>query len=1240
MTDNEVTSGKKFGDRRLPKWFHTLTVTVVSADGYTQEKYDVVVTQLVSTTAVLKDIRVAHDTPCELTPKFDPTVFEYTCRWAWDICAHKSWSECSNNISIVPFKDDLNCPSCGIIMPDIAYIRLQDTLFMDMRAVLKSNPASWESEREWRIPLVYGEEHTTEIEVLAADRLHSASYLVTYGVDAPWYMTATFSRRLSQTTAGCVLLSAIGNAATMMAITKQIQFMSLTIMVHNVPEQFVEFTQSLKAMTGDLTFLMDVLQLNGVGWFSQKYEEMTANMSFAGLEVDFVGMATEYCFMYEMHGLYGANAFLCYHGATNDFLKSIPNDNKTGGLPTDEWKQIHCKCLYRVPWEDGYDIASTLHLHTLVMWILRPLWICTLVIDAFSGPAAEFLGTSITLVFGGMFYYVFYRLFLARNQLRLAVMEPGSVMIFVLTLWLISYTQACCKAIFTKDKIVIQTFEPDQAYVIAACVVGLLVYPVAFFLGVTYRLHRLIQAKEFVWSEEFGIPRWSDNHCQHLQVEQKSLAQEKLGVFPPILNRYVRSCIPVLTRDGDPLMAEAEEGQQEGQENTKSNKNNNGNSNTDALASTLASSAGSDSHKHSPRDSTAPTSARTAATDSSEGTGGPAGGHHKQRRVRSREAEGSQETSSHGQVASDSNADGEKARRAIQLKEKLEQEREKAREINEAWKQQAKRLQDLVEQEMRTAEGKDANAAPPWFPEEDPHYTVVGIGNLIRSWKPKKGHPNEFRLDPEETFALLQYTEELQNEEMAMLKYNILSIGLQNGYLKPREPLRDEGEWWLPTEEDYTKEDWTDVDGDNTSGHHPDLEEFGGNNQKYIENALGERLVYKGAGRHWWGKPKGRGTLVWEKEPDSGWLSWEAEQKEQDFASRSRYADKWQWIQSDHWTHPWNIDDIDEAEMHLLHIGGKPMISIKPAELMGARFFLRARKSYLAYVKDQCPDMVSAEQKIEIRKWVYSKLLVCMDMKLKLCWMSSHHPAFARQRTLEEMVKMKYRDVHLELVGDRRNTTAEADMIRTTPHEWINFTIMKIEDTFAEDEAEPWWAKVDAPAEDEIKVMYDEKLFYKRYGDEELTAVTSKYDLVPLEGYYTSPHWNLERTSVGVKRYQIVKPDGSQSHVKIQFDLKHTPLLMTFVRSFKLNTKFYFLDLPEYQNYFLIVQNMESGEQYNWGLEGLTLIMAIMVLSSQEWLLDRGQPGNNVCAATLLAVKTINLLNAMRTNYNAQLEEE
>jgi hypothetical protein len=186
MTDNEVTSTKKYGDRRLAKWFHTLIVAVVSADGYTQQRYDVILTQLVSTTAVLKDLRVADDTPCELTPKFDPEVLEYTCRWNWDICANEpDSSKCSNNISIVPIADEERCPMCDIIMPDLAHIRKEDTLFMDMEAELESNPKSWETGREWRIPLLYGEEHTSVIRVLAADRLNYASYKVSYGIDAP-----------------------------------------------------------------------------------------------------------------------------------------------------------------------------------------------------------------------------------------------------------------------------------------------------------------------------------------------------------------------------------------------------------------------------------------------------------------------------------------------------------------------------------------------------------------------------------------------------------------------------------------------------------------------------------------------------------------------------------------------------------------------------------------------------------------------------------------------------------------------------------------------------------------------------------------------------------------------------------------------------------------------------------------------------------------------------------------------
>eukprot|EP00445_Apocalathium_hangoei_P005366 CAMPEP_0203846446 /NCGR_PEP_ID=MMETSP0359-20131031/4433_1 /ASSEMBLY_ACC=CAM_ASM_000338 /TAXON_ID=268821 /ORGANISM="Scrippsiella Hangoei, Strain SHTV-5" /LENGTH=120 /DNA_ID=CAMNT_0050761771 /DNA_START=12 /DNA_END=371 /DNA_ORIENTATION=- len=110
-----------------------------------------------------------------------------------------------------------------------------------------------------------------------------------------------------------------------------------------------------------------------------------------------------------------------------------------------------------------------------------------------------------------------------------------------------------------------------------------------------------------------------------------------------------------------------------------------------------------------------------------------------------------------------------------------------------------------------------------------------------------------------------QYIRSFMNEEQKLLRYNIMEIGFQDGYLKPKEPMVEKEQsvnstepqylpdcldeevktmprWWL-TMEDYSK-------SGGLLGASPFLEQHtkGAN---YIQNTSGERLVYMGNSTGW-----------------------------------------------------------------------------------------------------------------------------------------------------------------------------------------------------------------------------------------------------------------------------------------------------------------------------------------------------------------------------------------------------
>merc|ERR1712228_154473 len=89
-----------------------------------------------------------------------------------------------------------------------------------------------------------------------------------------------------------------------------------------------------------------------------------------------------------------------------------------------------------------------------------------------------------------------------------------------------------------------------------------------------------------------------------------------------------------------------------------------------------------------------------------------------------------------------------------------------------------------------------------------------------------------------------QFIERNITEEKRLSKFNIMSVQYKNGYLTPKEPLKDETKSWLSAEE-YEK-----GDEDYELGLHPEVHEYGLEAMKekveYIENNLGKRLVYPG----------------------------------------------------------------------------------------------------------------------------------------------------------------------------------------------------------------------------------------------------------------------------------------------------------------------------------------------------------------------------------------------------------
>jgi hypothetical protein len=811
--------------------------------------------------------------------------------------------------------------------------------------------------------------------------------------------------------------------------------------------------------------------------------------------------------------------------------------------------------------------------------------------DSLTGRAGTYLSITFGMIIGGGIYYLWYLSFLRGVQYRLQFLEPGNLIFFVLNVLYIPYAMKTGKLAFTgmvqqdpKDieengyldpeiDFLIGKLYPDQYYIIwIACWVGLIGFPISFVTLFTWYIHSNTKKHKLIWHGDFGINCWCDPKCIAAKLPRIPWLKKKLPILPGLLNRYVRMCIPILTKSGEPLVAQ------------KLNE--------------------LEGHEAEPEDE----------------------GHSE-----SEPEDKNEEPESPGESPgkSQGNAKAVEARLKHSMQRAKEAEQQRA-EKERRWDSQKAKLQRLVTSlegmHDKVSEG-DYTTHAPWMPwedshdedgnvsrEPDPYVRNMGLYNLVMSWEMRKGHPDGFKLDSEETFAMQQFLDGLVKLEKRLLAYNILKIVPHDGCLKPSEPANidsskstvsgDDDEdsgtpFWLPTPADYFDDDKNDP-----QGRHKDLVEFGVSGTDHISNSFGERLVYEEPGRYS-GRPMAQryGNLKWMKEPDSGWKEWDLVNKPTEPTSTVRYADKWQWLASEYWTAPWNVDDISELEWEL-KCCGRVLHKFNPSDAVGKKFYLKVRKFYLQIYQSMVPHHIPLEEKVEMRKWVYCKLMHCMDMKLKAIYFSVQHPDFATSEllALEQMAKSDFHDSLLAIYTAKPtsgNPHLKSDSL-------INYTIMKIEDTYEEEE-EPWWEACDPLLDGEMKVQFDHPVFWQR-GDalikpRELLHHISVNDMVPANGYWSSEYIDkVLDASVGMKRYMLTKPDGSSTQVSIEVELEHVPSLMCYTHGFKVSMPFESLELPYRQFAEILICEMGPGEQYNFGVEGLTLVLSVIVLSSQDVL--------------------------------------
>eukprot|EP00927_Polykrikos_kofoidii_P019244 TRINITY_DN18978_c0_g5_i1.p1 TRINITY_DN18978_c0_g5~~TRINITY_DN18978_c0_g5_i1.p1 ORF type:complete len:2448 (-),score=375.80 TRINITY_DN18978_c0_g5_i1:62-7321(-) len=187
------------------------------------------------------------------------------------------------------------------------------------------------------------------------------------------------------------------------------------------------------------------------------------------------------------------------------------------------------------------------------------------------------------------------------------------------------------------------------------------------------------------------------------------------------------------------------------------------------------------------------------------------------------------------------------------------------------------------------------------------------------------------------------------------------------------------------------------------------------------------------------------------------------------------------------------------------------------------------------------------------------------------------------------------------------------------------YTLMKIEDTFPFDD-EPWWIGVDEPTDTEVKVMFNDAMFWATPADPEFKARRSENQLVPRHGYSATQMFTKNAASlVGSKRYKLIKADGSITPISISILLGHVSPLMRYTQNFKLNVDKQGLDMPTRQMFSIVTADKGLGQEFNYSVDRFTNMWAIILLAAK--------PDGLYCAHGFLLMKLVSWLNQLYTAY-------
>lgn len=255
------------------------------------------------------------------------------------------------------------------------------------------------------------------------------------------------------------------------------------------------------------------------------------------------------------------------------------------------------------------------------------------------------------------------------------------------------------------------------------------------------------------------------------------------------------------------------------------------------------------------------------------------------------------------------------------------------------------------------------------------------LDNFRDRWISQKQRQDDERLEDEEKFALLQWFDAAARAESRLKKYSILNIVPVQGHMKSDDL----------DEDDFRR------------------------GQKFIENDLGQRLIYPGdqPGPDYLKNfiPGGQeaGTLYWKNEPSEGWEAWEEQCEETE--AHEQYATKWHYTIFDYPEKPWFADDAGDVSFAESVIPGYGLVVAR----------------WRQYYAGRVPRIVTDHEKKEIKKWLWTMLMPYPELKMKLAYFGDQHKKFLRVRSVAELCELDFKETLMDLANPGRWYTEGAE---------------------------------------------------------------------------------------------------------------------------------------------------------------------------------------------------------------------